>query len=143
METADIVLIRKDALLDVSAAIDLSRKSFRRIKINLVWALLYNVIMIPFAMGFFLPFGIMLHPMIAGAAMALSSVSVVASSLLLQFWKPPAWMDRELMEQGTNEYTDAQFDSPSKPPSLLSKLKSLLKIKPPRHYQALHNDTDD
>ncbi|KAA8915631.1 hypothetical protein TRICI_002212 [Trichomonascus ciferrii] len=142
METADIVLIRKDALLDVAAAIDLSRKSFRRIKINLVWALLYNVIMIPFAMGFFLPFGIMLHPMIAGAAMALSSVSVVASSLLLQFWKPPAWMNRELMDEPSNEFTDAQFDTP-KAPSLFAKLKSLLHIKPSRHYQALYNDSDD
>lgn len=92
METADIVLTRESALLDVPAAIDLSRKTFGRIKRNLLWAVLYNVIMIPFAMGFFLPFGITLHPMVAGAAMAMSSVSVLVSSLLLQRWTPPQWM---------------------------------------------------
>uniref|UniRef100_A0A060T7N4 P-type Cu(+) transporter n=1 Tax=Blastobotrys adeninivorans TaxID=409370 RepID=A0A060T7N4_BLAAD len=92
METADIVLTREGALLDVPAAIDLSRKTFGRIKLNLLWALLYNVIMIPFAMGLFIPLGITLHPMVAGAAMAMSSVSVVVSSLLLQRWRPPQWM---------------------------------------------------
>ncbi|CAN6664855.1 copper-transporting ATPase [Trichomonascus vanleenenianus] len=99
MEAADIVLLKEqDELLDVAAALHLSRKSFYRIKINLVWALIYNVVMIPFAMGCFIPFGIMLDPMIAGAAMALSSVSVVVSSLFLQRWQPPKWMTREYLD---------------------------------------------
>jgi len=92
MEAADIVLMRPEDLLDVPAAFHLSKTIFRRIKMNLAWASGYNAIGLPFAMGFFLPWGISLHPMAAGAAMALSSVSVVSSSLLLKRWKRPAWM---------------------------------------------------
>lgn len=106
MEAADIVLLKEHSLLDVAAAIHLSRKSFARIKLNLFWAVIYNVIMIPFAMGFFLPFGIMLHPMVAGGAMAFSSVSVVASSLLLQTWQPPKWMQ---MSENANEEDDVEL----------------------------------
>lgn len=95
MEAADIVLMRPDALLDVASAIVLSRSIFRRIKINLLWAAIYNLLSIPFAMGLFLPFGIMLPPMAAGAAMALSSVSVVCSSLLLKNWARPSWTTYE------------------------------------------------
>jgi P-type Cu+ transporter len=88
MEAADIVLL-KDSLQDVAAAFDLSKKAFRRIKLNLLWAVIYNLIMIPFAMGIFLPFGWMLNPMLASAAMAMSSISVLISSLLLQLWRSP------------------------------------------------------
>lgn len=103
MEAADIVLMRPDDLLSVPASLSLSRTVFRRIKLNLVWACAYNVIGLPFAMGLFLPFGgFMLPPMAAGAAMALSSVSVVVSSLLLKFWKRPSWMDAELLEKEIN-----------------------------------------
>jgi len=68
----------------------LSRSIFATIRRNLVWACIYNVLGIPLAMGLFLPFGIHLHPMMAGAAMAFSSVSVVTSSLLLKWWVRPA-----------------------------------------------------
>ena len=88
IEAADIVLMRSD-LLDVVAALHLSRKIFSTIKRNLIWACVYNIIGIPFAMGFFLPLGLSLHPMMAGAAMAFSSVSVVTSSLTLKWWKRP------------------------------------------------------
>ncbi len=87
METGDIVLMKSD-LRDVVTAIKLSRKTFSKIKQNMFWALIYNVIGIPIAAGLlFAPFGILLSPMIAGAAMALSSVSVVSNSLLLKFGK--------------------------------------------------------
>lgn len=100
MEAADIVLMRPDDLLSVPASLSLSRSVFNRIKLNLIWACLYNVIGLPFAMGLFLPFGgLMLPPMAAGAAMAASSVSVVVSSLLLKFWHRPRWMDAELLEK--------------------------------------------
>jgi len=93
MEAADIVLMRqKHALSDVPAALHLARTTFRRIRLNLFWAVVYNLVGIPFAMGIFLPWGLHLHPMMAGLAMAASSVSVVCSSLLLKRWKPPSWM---------------------------------------------------
>ncbi|MCJ1224699.1 hypothetical protein MMC12_001344 [Toensbergia leucococca] len=101
MEAADIVIMRFEDLLSVPASLSLSRTIFNRIKMNLGWACLYNVIGLPFAMGFglFLPGGFMLHPMAAGAAMAMSSVSVVGSSLLLKFWKRPQWMNVERLEK--------------------------------------------
>ncbi|PYH91492.1 copper-transporting ATPase [Aspergillus ellipticus CBS 707.79] len=99
VEAADIVLMRPDDLLSVPASLALSRSVFNRIKLNLVWACLYNIIGLPFAMGLFLPFGFMLPPMAAGAAMAASSVSVVVSSLLLKFWRRPGWMDAEKLQR--------------------------------------------
>lgn len=99
MEAADIVLMRADDLLAVPASLSLARTIFNRIKLNLIWACVYNVIGLPFAMGVFLPFGgITLHPMAAGAAMAASSTSVVGSSLLLKFWTRPRWMTVERLE---------------------------------------------
>ncbi|KAI9779066.1 MAG: hypothetical protein M1839_007732 [Geoglossum umbratile] len=95
MEAADIVLMRPNQLLDIPASLHLARTIFSRIKWNLIWACGYNAIGLPFAMGFFLPLGLHLHPMAAGAAMAASSVSVVCSSLLLKFWRRPAWMSEE------------------------------------------------
>lgn len=89
IEAADIVLMRSD-LLDVVAALHLSRSIFSVIKRNLVWACIYNILGIPLAMGVFLPLGLYMHPMLAGAAMAFSSVSVVSSSLTLKWWRRPA-----------------------------------------------------
>ncbi|KUJ24150.1 putative copper-transporting ATPase 2 [Mollisia scopiformis] len=99
MEAADVVLMRPNDLMDIPASIQLARSIFNRIKLNLGWACAYNIIGLPFAMGVFLPFGLLLHPMAAGAAMAASSVSVVGSSLLLKFWKRPRWMEDALIEE--------------------------------------------
>ncbi|KAG0274648.1 hypothetical protein BGZ95_009577 [Linnemannia exigua] len=88
MEAADMVLMRGD-LTDVVAAVHLCRTIFRRIRYNFAWACIYNLMGVPFAMGIFLPWGFHLHPMMAGLLMAFSSVSVVASSLLLKMWKKP------------------------------------------------------
>ncbi|KAG5974874.1 hypothetical protein E4U56_004147 [Claviceps arundinis] len=93
MEAADVVLMRPTDLMSIPAALNLTRTIFRRIKLNLAWACVYNIVGLPVAMGFFLPFGLHMHPMMAGFAMACSSVSVVVSSLLLKFWKRPRWMD--------------------------------------------------
>ncbi|RYP11129.1 hypothetical protein DL765_007878 [Monosporascus sp. GIB2] len=101
MEAADVVLMRPNDLMDIPAALNLSRTIFWRIKLNLAWACLYNVIGLPFAMGIFLPLGLHLHPMAAGAAMACSSVSVVVSSLLLKFWRRPRWMEDALLESSS------------------------------------------
>ncbi|KAJ1272216.1 hypothetical protein BS78_06G185600 [Paspalum vaginatum] len=89
IEAADIVLMKSN-LEDVITAIDLSRKTFFRIRMNYVWALGYNVIGIPIAAGVLFPAtGFRLPPWVAGAAMAASSVSVVCWSLLLRYYKSP------------------------------------------------------
>ncbi|CAA0805779.1 Probable copper-transporting ATPase HMA5 [Striga hermonthica] len=89
IEAADIVLM-KSCLEDVATAIDLSRKTMSRIRINYVWALGYNVLGMPVAAGLLYPFtGIRLPPWLAGACMAASSISVVCSSLLLQYYRKP------------------------------------------------------
>ena len=87
METGDVVLMHDD-LLDLVKAIKLSKQTMRKIKENMFWALFYNTVGIPVAAGLFYPWtGWLLSPMIAGAAMALSSVSVVSNSLLLKMKK--------------------------------------------------------
>ena len=85
MESADMVLMRSD-LLDVPAALQLSQAVMRNVKQNLFWALIYNAVCIPLAAGV-VP-GITLNPMIAAAAMAFSSVTVVSNALRLRTWKP-------------------------------------------------------
>jgi Cu+-exporting ATPase len=88
IESADIVLMRGD-LMDVITAIDLSKKTIRNIKQNLFWAFGYNSVGIPVAMGLLHLFGgPLLSPMIAGAAMSFSSVSVVTNALRLKGFKP-------------------------------------------------------
>ena len=87
IESADMVLVRND-LMDVAAAIQLSRATMRNIKQNLFWALFYNVICIPVAAGVLSPFGITLTPDIAAAAMSLSSIFVVTNALRLRAWQP-------------------------------------------------------
>ena len=81
MHAAGVTLMRPDPRL-VAAAVDVSRRTYAKIRQNLFWAFVYNIVGIPLA-----AFGI-LSPVIAGAAMALSSLSVVANTLLLQRWKP-------------------------------------------------------
>ena len=87
IESADIVLMRND-LLDVPASIQLSRATLRNIKQNLFWALVYNAVCIPVAAGALSFMGLNLNPMIAAAAMSLSSVCVVTNALRLRGWKP-------------------------------------------------------
>lgn len=87
MDAADMVLMRSD-LLDVPAAIQLSRATMRIIKQNLFWALVYNAVCIPVAAGALSWAGVNLNPMIAAAAMSLSSVCVVSNALRLRRWQP-------------------------------------------------------
>jgi len=87
LETGKIVLIKND-LRDVVTAIDLSKYTVNKIKQNLFWAFFYNTVGIPIAAGILYPFfGLLLSPIIAGAAMAFSSFSVVGNSLLMRNYK--------------------------------------------------------
>jgi Cu+-exporting ATPase len=89
IETADVVLM-KSHLRDVATALHLASTVMGRIRLNLFWALVYNVVGVPLAAGAFYPsLHLLIPPMFAGAAMALSSVSVVCSSLLLRCYRPP------------------------------------------------------
>lgn len=86
IESAGIVLTHND-LTGVVRAFDMSKKTFNRILLNLFWAFIYNVIGIPIAAGVFSGIGLVLNPELAGLAMAFSSVSVLTSSLMLNFSK--------------------------------------------------------
>ncbi len=86
IESAGIILTRND-LTGVVRALDMSKKTFHRILLNLFWAFIYNVIGIPIAAGVFSGIGLVLNPELAGLAMAFSSVSVLTSSLMLNFSK--------------------------------------------------------
>jgi len=84
VDAGDITLVRPD-LEGVARAIELSRRTMGTMKQNLFWAFIYNVVGIPVAAGVLYPaFGLLLSPVLAGAAMALSSVSVVTNSLRLR-----------------------------------------------------------
>lgn len=113
IESADIVLIRSD-LLDAVTAVQLSKATLRNIKQNLFWAFIYNSVGIPLAAGVF--YGILgwkLNPMFAGAAMSLSSVSVVSNALRLKFFKPVR-MSKDALDVYSKETDDLKNKSDSK-----------------------------
>lgn len=88
IETGDVILVKSD-LRDVVKAIKISKFTIRKIQENLLWAFAFNVIGIPLAAGAFYPFtGLLLNPVIAGAAMAFSSVAVTTNSALMKLYKP-------------------------------------------------------
>lgn len=90
LEAADIVILNNEFKLSgISAALSISNSTLNRIKWNLFWSCVYNMTMLPVAMGILIPWGIQLSPLTAGAAMAFSSVSVVLSSLFLKRWRAP------------------------------------------------------
>ncbi|KXZ42129.1 hypothetical protein GPECTOR_199g357 [Gonium pectorale] len=100
IEAADYVLMRDD-LEDVLVALDISRRTFNRIRLNYLWAMGYNTLMIPVAAGVLYPLTRMqLPPWVAGMCMAASSVSVVVSSLLLRRYKRPTCVLRQVVAAG-------------------------------------------
>ena len=103
IEAADVTLVRGD-LRGVVAAVDLSRRTIRIIKENLVWAFGYNVVLIPVAAGVLYPiWGVQLSPILAGAAMAFSSVSVVTNSLRLKKWQSEAGVGAARAQLGSSK----------------------------------------
>ncbi len=87
LEAGEIILVKND-LRDVVKAIDISKFTLNKIRQNLFWAFIYNILGIPVAAGvFYFIFGVLLNPMIAALAMSFSSVSVVSNSLLMKFYR--------------------------------------------------------
>ena len=87
VESGGIVLIRNN-LEDVATAIELSKRTYSKIRQNLFWAFFYNTALIPVAAGVLIPWGIQMNPIFAAGAMAMSSITVVGNSLMLRRWKP-------------------------------------------------------
>jgi P-type Cu+ transporter len=103
IEAADVTLMRDD-LGGVVTAVDLARHTIRIVKENLAWAFGYNVVLIPVAAGVLYPLGgVLLSPMLAGAAMAFSSLSVVTNSLRLKRWRPVSSPSRRLGARRSGE----------------------------------------
>lgn len=130
VDSADVILVKNDPN-DVATAIALGRKTLRNIKVNLFWAFFYNVLGIPVAAGvlFLTPLALKLNPMIAAAAMSLSSLFVVTYALTLNFFRP----ERLTSQQGKNQCACKVFNDGcenscqilSKPDEDLSKKKDV------------------
>ena len=119
IESADVVLM-KSSLLDIPAAMDLSRAVLRNIKQNLFLAFFYNSIGIPVAAGVLYPaLHLTLNPMLAAAAMSLSSVCVVSNALRLRGWKPPVFTDQPVPTAPLPE--SAVFQSQGKEENTMNK----------------------
>ncbi|TPX64334.1 hypothetical protein SpCBS45565_g05970 [Spizellomyces sp. 'palustris'] len=141
VEAASVVLMR-DELGDVVTAIDLSRVIFRRIRMNFLWATIYNILMIPLAMGIFSPWGITLPAMIAGMAMSLSSVSVVVSSLLLKFYKPPKiFTSTDILSNDVD--LEASIAEPRTSGAFVEGVRELLHGSPKRGYLRVMEEEEE
>jgi Cu+-exporting ATPase len=115
VEASDIVLIRGN-VVDVCTALHLSRVIFRRIRLNFVWSLLYNCLSIPLAAGVFYPFlHARLPPTAAALAMALSSVSVVLSSLSLRLYRAPQVLEEQMLRRLEEHPTDTSANDLTEP----------------------------
>ncbi|NLC24630.1 MAG: heavy metal translocating P-type ATPase, partial [Oxalobacter sp.] len=121
VESADVVLMKSD-LADTVTAYDLSRATLHTIRMNLFWAFFYNIIGIPVAAGLLYPaFGLTLNPMIAAAAMSLSSVFVVVNALRLNLFQKSALPDMPVSEKGAV----TRSPQPEKTVALISERKEM------------------
>lgn len=128
LEAADIVLLNNETTIQgVSSALSLASRTLNKIKWNFFWSSVYNLTMVPLAMGVLIPWGIQLSPLVAGLSMAFSSVSVVLSSLWLKRWTPPNLDSVSLNDDITNE-VDIESGERKKW-SLTSSVRNVLRTK--------------
>ncbi|ODV95782.1 hypothetical protein PACTADRAFT_49233 [Pachysolen tannophilus NRRL Y-2460] len=100
VENANNTKVTRSSLGGIASALSISNVTFKRIKLNFLWAMIYNLIMLPLSMGFLIfPLNVTLDPMLASAAMAFSSISIVVSSLLLKRWQPPKLDDESTLSE--------------------------------------------
>jgi Cu+-exporting ATPase len=156
IEAADIVILNsssndhhdfnndrsKGTLQNVLNAVEISQRTLKRIKWNFFWSSVYNLTMVPIAMGVLIPWGIQLSPMFAGFAMAFSSVSVVLSSLLLKRWKPRILDDVEYEEEGENFDLESGVIDKKKRWSFRKSVRDVLKIQKKRNVSDLAIELD-
>ena len=109
-EAASIVLLN-DNLYDLMEALKICITAFRRVKYNFGWAFVYNVTLIPLAMGAFYPLGVRVRPMFAGIAMALSDVSVIISSLMMRLLYKG--ISRDFQDESKDELGQESVSKPS------------------------------
>ena len=113
-EASDMVLVRGQNVADICTALDLSRVIFSRIKWNFMWSLIYNCLGIPLAAGVAFPiFHTRLPPTVAALAMAMSSISVVFSSLALRLYRPPSVVSSSAAREATSARQTSQPTTPS------------------------------
>lgn len=130
LESASIVLIR-NTLLDVPAALFLLRRIFLQIQLNFAWATCYYLVVLPLAMGVGLLWGWCMRPMMVVAAMTASSVSVACGSLTLEWWKRPAHLSGISISIGAADANiDAEALEQMSEPKALSLLSGLHAIMP-------------
>lgn len=146
IDAADAVLmgVNAELLLLIPTCFLVARATFLRIKLNFVWAMLYNLVVLPLAMGCFLRWGVAMPPMASGAAMAMLSVSVVLSSLHLKWWRPPVIpgvvLQQPMLELGMVEVgemdEDVEVGAWRRPVLLLQRLRRVFtKTAPVNEYQ--------
>ncbi|CEP24627.1 CCC2 [Cyberlindnera jadinii] len=126
IEAADIVVLNNHTkLAGVASALSLSVRTLKKIKWNFFWSSVYNLTMVPLAMGVLIPWGVQVSPLVAGLSMALSSVSVVISSLFLKRWKAPDISKYGLTDDDEVFDVESGARKDSRKPSLIDRLRGL------------------
>lgn len=148
-ESAEIILVREN-LADVITAIKLSKTTMKNIKINLLWASLYNIIGIPIAAGVLYIFGgPLLNPVIAAAAMSFSSISVVANAVRLRFYKEKSLYKNNISKKEASKMNEIKIEGmmcshcTSRVTQILESIKGVTKVEVNLEKKAAYVECND